>query len=1098
MDTTSVGALGLNFTLGRRDDWQVSHGLNLVLKLRNPLEMPLLLLKIRQAQRKIDAGLGELNFVHYARFLPTHDSSALQVITEFDGPLAPYVLDFAIEIGDIFDLLLSFTRGTEEIVPVAKHPAEFLAFVEANNLVNVAGVKFADWPLYAAYPQQTVLEIVGPRTDLPIPKADREATPVEADDVQGNILRGYHAERVRHYVLRVSDAPRARAWLADKATPDSGAGAAPLRVMTALPWRQKPQLMLNVGLTYVGMQALKIRPSWLEVFPKAFREGALQRAADNFDTGDNDPEHWWLGGPSEAANVHVVVSLYQGDGANSAKAFDEAAAALVAEFPGAGLDLLKSHDAHYNGGNSWFGYADGIANPRLSRPCPEPHVQTDLQPAAGVGEFVLGNGYRNIYGGPSLGSLPPELASNGSFCAVRVLAQDLVAFDASVKTEAARVGMAPEMLKAKLMGRWIEGAPLTLFPTASPGANTRNDFDYAPSYEYPSTPLDHAGTTCPIGAHIRRTNPRTSRVAGARYARRLMRRGMHYEIKDAHGNRQEVGLFGMFICGDLERQFEFIQRQWINGDRFAPGLRGTRDPFVGTPDGSEQVFEIPVAGSPALQVRLPQLVRTRGCLYLFMPGLNALRKLDQFSATDRVLAAPLATIAAAVDPDGIDLALQAALQAVGMQLSADALLGIARAALGHPPLTAGEPADSLQNLAFDPRRRDFQMDPYPVFKRFRNEEPVHYSPLYRGWFVFRHADVVRICTEDGNTGGGATDNFSAAPLDGKYPRGLFTLDEPQHAVVRGKVAAAWSQAAANTAALVQSSIANTFAAIGSKPCFDLVDDFARPVPRNVYYDILGGSGISTGERLQLDALARRVMKSHDATLDDIQRLDGTLAGLELAKRLGLMLARAALPFGSPYGGSFLHHLARAVGLPGNPLDPAAAVLTLVNLTVAGYMSVEFLLATGIRRLLLDDGKHWQTLQANPANLDKYLAEMRRTEHALAVVDRFAKKEVIVGGVTIRKGARVFGVLASANRDETVFGNDADTFDPARNPPRPHLGLGYGTHECLGRALEKAISAPTLTQLMARVPGLRLQSDAQPPWFENFYFRSFDHLAVTTL
>jgi cytochrome P450/deferrochelatase/peroxidase EfeB len=1105
MDAASLGALGVDFNLGRSDGGQISNGLNLVLELKNRLDMPLLLLKIRQAQRKINAGLGELNFVHYARFLPTRDNSALQVITEFDGPLTPYVLDFAIEIGDVFDLLLSFTRGTDDIVPVAEHPAEFLAFVEENNRVKVAGFKFDDWPLYASYPQHTVLEIIGPRSDLPIPKADREATPVESSDVQGNILRGYRAERVRHYMLRVTNAERARAWLADKATPDTSVGGAVLQIMAATPWKQKPDVMLNIGLTFAGMQALQIRRSWLELLPKAYREGALQRAADNFDTGENAPEHWWLGGPAQAANIHIMVSLYQGREKSSPATFVKAAATMVAAFPSAGLELLDSHDAEYNGGNSWFGYADGVANPRLARRCPVPHDQPDLQPAASVGEFVLGETYRNIYGGSSLGKLPAELAANGSFCALRVLAQDADAFEAVVKSEAIRLHLDPDpvkaaqLLKAKLMGRWIEGAPLALYPGASPGANTRNDFDYAPSYEYPETPLDHDGTTCPVGAHIRRTNPRTSRVAGARYARRLMRRGMHYQLADGQGLSKEVGLFGMFMCGDIERQFEFIQRQWINGDRFAPGLRGTRDPFVGTPEGSVQEFQIPVANGPALCVRLPQVVRTRGSLYLFMPGLRALRQLDRLATTERTQAVALASLAAPTTRQDLDATLESALLTVGARLTVAELLSISRAALGYGPLESRQPAESLQTLAFDPRRRDFQIDPYPTLKRFRADEPVHYSPLYRAWFVFGYNNVVKICTEDGHSGGGATDNFSASKPGTNSPRGLFTLDEPQHGAVRAKVAAAWAQGAANTTNFVKRSLDDAFAAIGGYPCFDLVEDFARPVPRNVYYDILGGNGIGTDERRELDALARRVMKHHDATLDDLQRLDGTLAGLELAKRLGLMLARAALPFGSPYQGSFLHHLARVVDWTGGSLNPVAAVMTLVNLTVAGYMSVEFLLATGIRRLLLDNGRHWQALQFDLAKLPYYLKEMRRTEHALAVVERFAKQDVVVGGIQIRKGEAVFGVLASANRDEGIFGADADMFNPARVlPAQNHVGLGHGTHVCMGRILEDAITTPALSELMTRMPGLRLQSNAQPPWFQNFYFRSFDHLAVTTL
>jgi cytochrome P450/deferrochelatase/peroxidase EfeB len=1081
VDLKELQLKGLGTSLPRRDG-QISHGLNLVLKLKDPLRMPLLLARIEQEKRKIDAGLGELNFVHFARFLPTHDNTALQVITEFDGPLAPYVLDFAIEIGGVFNTLLSYTQGTEHIVPIARHAAEFLAFVEEHNTVVVPPgtpeLRFPDWPVYSAYPEQTVLDIIGPRDDLPIPKADRWATPVAREDVQANILRGYRAERVEHLVLRVLDAPKARAWLADKATPDYSNGGV------------KPELVLNIGLTYIGMEALGIREPWRTPFPEAFRQGARKRAADNFDTGHNAPDHWWLGGPGQEADIHVIVSVYHELGAEAGFAIKKA---LTDSLPAGGLELVAEHDAVRRDGVSWLGYADGIANPRIAVACPVPEEDPlDLQPASTAGEFVLGRDYKNIYGGPSLGALPEALATNGSFCAIRVLQQDTKAFDDTVKSEAARLNVPPDWLAAKLMGRWYKGAPLSLHPdTEPPGKSERNDFDYAPSYEYPDTPMDHIGERCPVGAHIRRGNPRTARVAGARYARRVMRRGMHYEITDAQGQR-EVGLFGMFICADLERQFEFIQRQWINGDRFAAGLRGTRDPIVGTPLGEEDVFSIPMPNASPLKVRLPQFVFTKGSLYMFMPGLDALRHLERFATQDPPAPAPRVLPSEPESLEDVMTAVLAELQGAAFSafgaLAASDLLEIAQASVG----TFGKGQNrigSQGNLRFDPRRRDFQINPYPVYASFRAKEPVHYSPLYDGWFVFGYDDVVRVCTEN--------DNFSAAALGSTAPRGLFTLDVPQHTAVRQVVATAWGLAAAATSTFVQSSIGRTLAAIGAKSCFDLVDDFARPVPRDVYFDILGANGIDADDRLELDALARAVLKAHDHTFTDLQRFDGVLAGLKLAARLTKMLALATLALpGSRYDGSFLMHLGRAV--VSGQLSLVVAVATLVILTCAGFMSVEFLLATGIRRLLLNNRAGWNEVTQDPSRVPLYLKEMRRAEPALSVIDRFAKRDIVIGGVPIPEGAPVFGVLASANRDHGVFGPDADTFNPYRTLPlpQPHLAFGWGAHECMGRSLEGSITGPAIRELAARMPRLRLQSAAQPPWFEDFYFRSFDHLAVT--
>ena len=394
-------------------------------------------------------------------------------------------------------------------------------------------------------------------------------------------------------------------------------------------------------------------------------------------------------------------------------------------------------------------------------------------------------------------------------------------------------------------------------------------------------------------------------------------------------------------------------------------------------------------------------------------------------------------------------------------------------------------------MEFDPTHRSFQINPYPVLAAFRKDAPVYMSSLYNGWFLFRYADVLRICDDKTTISAGGSDNPA--------PHGLFQLDEDPvkdkqdektHTEVLKLIFDAWMPAAATTDALVEKSIKAALGALSGKAEFDLVDEFARPVPREVYFDILGGKGIPPDQRLELDGLARTVMKFHDHLLSDEQAKPGMEAGSKLGMALMALLVKSATD--ASFEGSFLHRLAPA--LLSGALNKVAAAKTLVSLTVAGYMSVEFLLATGIRRLLLDKAYWWSEVKAGRADLTDYVLEMHRYEHALAVIDRFAASDIEIGGVKIAAGSRVFGVLASANRDDSVFAN-GETFQPGRKNGSAHLGLGHGVHQCMGRFLDAATTQPAIAELMKEMPNLSLASDAEPPWFTNFYFRSFDHLVV---
>jgi hypothetical protein len=142
---------------GTEDPRPIQRGLTLYLRLRNPLHMPVLLAAIAERQPAIAGALQRLNYVHFARFVPVPDNSALFVITVYDHDLATYAEDFARELDEPFSAILSFVQDAPPL-PVGQHMDRFVEFVQRHDMPI---------PVFSAYPDMTVLEILDARSKLP-------------------------------------------------------------------------------------------------------------------------------------------------------------------------------------------------------------------------------------------------------------------------------------------------------------------------------------------------------------------------------------------------------------------------------------------------------------------------------------------------------------------------------------------------------------------------------------------------------------------------------------------------------------------------------------------------------------------------------------------------------------------------------------------------------------------------------------------------------------------------------------------------------------------------------------------------------------------
>lgn len=638
----------------------VGRGFNLVMELEDPARLPELMEKLKMARPRIQRSLASLDYVHYSRFLPLWDRGLLLIVTEFDGEMKDYVTDFAVVLDAEFSLILSYMKGYDKRhLPVSRHPDAFWRYVDTYTKPKVVNPAFPLPPHpepFGVYQGKTVLEIAGGlrAKQLPAPLRRDPEPAVPLEDVQGHVLRAYRAARAQHLFFVCPDAAGGRAMLSR---------LAPL-VSNERTVRDQPACV-TVGLTHAGLQALGLPQDLLDRFPQAFREGPRLRSERLGDTGRNHPRRWAFAGyqgdpPADGRAdtrplrvVHGMVSVYSSGGADGLRA-----ALQRVKHAMHGVQVTDGPQAEALGGRGeiHFGYRDGIAQPRFAD-AKEPDdargaARSAAPPAerapAPPGDLLLGPGYRNSRGGYFIGELPAALATHGTYAALRVIEQDVVAFEQLLRDVQREHQVDPELFAAKLVGRWRNGEPLAREPVAPPSNSDQpkdqqawrafneraaaksaaqlDAFDYAGAH----APFDdREGRRCPFGAHIRRLNPRSGMVLGVPWGRVVVRRGMPYGPRYVPGAGSEPkpperGLVGLFLCGDLESQFEFIQHVWANQDLSAPGLRGTQDPFGSAhAHGTPFRFHANELEAP-ITVTVPPLTTVRGSAYLFLPGLKGL------------------------------------------------------------------------------------------------------------------------------------------------------------------------------------------------------------------------------------------------------------------------------------------------------------------------------------------------------------------------------------------------------------------------------------------------------------------------------------------
>ncbi|GAB4534646.1 MAG: cytochrome P450 [Pleurocapsa sp.] len=391
-------------------------------------------------------------------------------------------------------------------------------------------------------------------------------------------------------------------------------------------------------------------------------------------------------------------------------------------------------------------------------------------------------------------------------------------------------------------------------------------------------------------------------------------------------------------------------------------------------------------------------------------------------------------------------------------------------------------------------------DPYPVYARYRETEPVHWGiaakpQLPGAWYLFRYQDVMQVLEDRrfGREGHKVRDDIDTAPVPKAY-KGFSSMvsnwmvfrDPPNHTRLRLLVNKAFSPKTLEDLRPAIVDIADgLLERVKNRTEIDLIDDFAFPLPVMVIAALLG---VDPEDRFAFrewalalqHASASRLTPSPEvyeqaeaATQSFIEYFQNAIAQRHAQPRNDLITALAKARY------------------EGDKLNDEEILATCIHLLTAGHETTINLIAKGTLALLRNP-QQMELLRAHPELISSAVEELIRYDSPVQMLSRWAYEDVEIGGKLIRRGDSVGLMLGSANRDRNQF-NNPDSLNIGREDNK-HCGFGGGIHFCLGSALARAEAQISLNILINRFPKLSL-IDQPIQWADNIVFHGPKHLSL---
>jgi pimeloyl-[acyl-carrier protein] synthase len=395
-----------------------------------------------------------------------------------------------------------------------------------------------------------------------------------------------------------------------------------------------------------------------------------------------------------------------------------------------------------------------------------------------------------------------------------------------------------------------------------------------------------------------------------------------------------------------------------------------------------------------------------------------------------------------------------------------------------------------KQIKFNPFLPDFYLNPYPIYHQLQAEDPVHLSSM-GAWIVTGYADVAKALRDP---------RLSSKPSEissySRHQEGnslvasfisdiLFFRDPPDHSRLRRLIGKVFNtRVVEEMRPRIQEITNQLIQRIETKNDFDIITDFAKPLPVKVISEILG---IPPEDHDLLKQWSHWLgyifdpMKASDVS----QQMNQSI--VEFREYLTQLIAKRRQKPESDLISALIQTRDEQ-----DQLSEEELLVTGMLLFASGEETTVNLIGNGVLSLLRHPAQ-LEKLRQNPALIPSAVEEFLRYESPLQISGRTAIENIEIGGKLIKKGPPVFLILGAANRDPARFPNP-DQLDITRTDNN-HFAFGDGIHYCMGAALARNQGQIAINTLVQKLPNLRLQNN-HLEWRENIFLRGLKSLPVS--